>query len=509
MRTSPETLGRALAAAADPELARVAIARVGDDPAARAALEEAVEPAAALLGLSTAAADFLVAHPEETALLSDLTPRYREQLLGELRDDVAGCGASAATRLFRRRALARVAARDLLGASLEEVVAEVTAVAEALLEVACEEAGGGLAVIGMGKLGGNELNYSSDVDVVFVHADGDEQQEAARRASRVISLLSEPTTEGIAVRVDANLRPEGRAGPLSRSLSSTREYYVRHAATWERQAMVKARPVAGDLRVAEQLLSELEPVIYPEHLDVRAIDDVREMKVRLEDYIRARGKEAIEVKRGRGGIRDIEFAVQLLQIVHGRREPSLRSTNTLDALVALADQGYVARGDAEALADSYRFLRRLEHRLQLMREIQTHELPADAASLRRVAKAMGLANEEQLRQEHARNADVVRGLHERLFYRPLLEAFAGPVVPPARDQVATVELLAGLGFADPEAAYERLTRIVDPARRVGVVLGAAFPVVAPVLALAPEPDAALVRLERVAESFDPDEAERL
>jgi glutamate-ammonia-ligase adenylyltransferase len=512
--TTPETLGRALASAPDPEMARVALSRVGERPEARALLDDAglAEATAPLLGFSSAAADFLVAHPEEVGLFRDLGSRGWDDLRTEARGDVDRLGAEAGLRRFRHRSLFRVACRDLRGAKLEDVVREVTWVAEACLEVGVEEiAGDGIAVIGMGKLGGAELNYASDVDVLFVHGDDLQPEEAARAAARLIALLSQPTAEGVALRVDPSLRPEGRAGALSRSLPAMVEYYARHAATWEKQALLKARPVAGDAALGERFLEQVAPVVYPEGLEPSAIEDVRHMKVRLEEYVRARGKEAIEVKRGRGGIRDVEFAVQLLQLVHGRREPRLREPNTLRALSVLAEEGYVALADAQALASSYRFLRTLEHRLQLARDVQTHELPADEPSLRRLARSMGLEDGNALRSAHAANAEAVRDLHLRLFYRPLLEAFAGPVAPrPGTDRPATVELLSAMGFRDPETAFGRLDRLIGSGTRMGKVLEHVFTVAGPALALAPDPDAALVRFERVVEGFEGDEpADRL
>jgi len=508
---APEALGRALAAAPDPELARVALSRVGERPVARRALEDpaALERALPLLGFSTGVTDFLVAHPEESALFASMVARSHDELDAECAAEVRRLGAGSGLRRFRRRALYRVAARDLGGASFEDVVAEVTAIAEVCLEAAVREAGlEDAAVIGMGKLGGAELNYASDVDVIFVHDEpgADAQQDRSSRAARVIALLSEPTAEGTALRVDASLRPEGKAGALSRSLAAAVEHYRRHAATWERQALLKARPVAGDRALGDRLLADLEEVVYPHDLEPAAIEDVRRMKVRIEDYVRARGKEATSVKGGRGGIRDVEFAVQLLQLVHGRRDPRLREPNTLRVLDALADEGYVGVDDARALGRSYRFLRTLEHRLQLTHELQTHELPDDASARLRLARSMGLADAAALADAYREHTDVVRGVHERLFYRPLLEAFAGPAAPrPGLDRLATEELLAGLGFRDPADAYRRFDRVVEPSTRGGRVLAHVFPVVAPALALAPEPDAALVRFERAAEAFREDE----
>ena len=505
---NPEELGRALAEAPDPELARVALSRVGEHPAARDLLArpDVLPVAVRLLGFSSAAADLLVAHPEESGALADLRARDAADLREELRADLERSGEVDGLRLFRRRAMLRVAARDLMGASFEDVVGEITAVAEACIEAACSAAApdGGLAVIGMGKLGGAELNYASDVDLIFVNAGsgGDAQQRAERAVKRVIALLSEPSGEGIALRVDAALRPGGRGGALSRSHTAMEEYYAKQAATWEKQALIKARPVAGDAGLGGAFISAVTPFVYPDELHPEAIEEVRQTKVRLEEYVRASGKEFVEVKRGRGGIRDVEFAVQLLQLVHGRRDERLRQPNTLRALAVLADEGYVAAADAETLAEAYRFLRSLEHRLQMVRDIQTHDVPQDAHARTVVARALGLGGPEELVAEMGRVSDLVRGLHERLFYRPLLEAFAGRGVPkPGIEREPTEELLAGLGFRQPATAYELLAGIVDPTTRFGRILASVFPVMAPALALASSPDSALVRLERVVSSL--------
>ncbi|MDP8957532.1 MAG: hypothetical protein M3N24_11390, partial [Actinomycetota bacterium] len=503
---TPEVLGRALGEAPNPELARIAVSRIGERAAGRDYLSrpDIIPAAARLLGFSTAASDFFTAHPEELASLADLSPRSADALLDEARQDVAHLDEAAGLRRFRRRAAYRVAARDLSGAPVENVMAELSSIGEVCLHIAVEavHAAGGLGVIGMGKLGGRELNYSSDVDVLFVHdRDALSSEAASRAAARLIALLSDPTADGVAVRVDAGLRPEGRSGALSRSLESMLEYYRRHAATWERQALLKARPVAGNLHLGGAFVEGVAPSVYPAVLPASAIEDVRTSKARIEEVVRSRGKEAVELKRGHGGIRDIEFAVQLLQIVHGRRYETVRDPNTIAALHALAGEGFVAESDALTLVESYGFLRRLEHRLQMVQDTQTHELPSSPSRLGPLARSVGLGSAEELRAEYAKHTDTVRGLHERLFYRPLLDAFAHPAPQPGIDRTATEELLTALGFADPAAAYDALDRVIDPSTRLGKVLETLFPVVVPALAFAALPDAAVVRFERVVEGL--------
>jgi glutamate-ammonia-ligase adenylyltransferase len=451
----------------------------------------------------------LVANPDEVVALADVGPRDAGQLGAELEDDVNRFGPRTGLRRFRRRAMMRVAARDLAGAPLEDVVGEISAIADVCIAEALDltPAGVSMAVIGLGKLGGAELNYSSDVDLVFVHRDPGQvpQQLAEHAVVAFTSLLSEPTEEGVALRVDVALRPGGRLGALSRSLEASLAYYERGSATWERQALIKARPVAGDRAVAASFIAGIEPFVYPSELAPQAIEDVRRTKVRLEDYIRRRGKELTEVKRGRGGIRDVEFAAQLLQIVHGRRDRLLRTPNTLAALHALAAEGYVADADATALADAYRFLRSIEHRLQIVRDLQTHDLPPDRHARTTLARSLGLADADELAARYEATTNTVRTIHERLFYRPLLEAFSGPAHPAAgTDREATEELLGGLGFAEPRRSFDVLGRLIDPSTRVGKVLSNAFPVLAPPLALSSHPDVALVRLERVADAVGDD-----
>ena len=243
-------------------------------------------------------------------------------------------------------------------------------------------------MIGLGKLGGDELNYSSDVDLLFLHA-GMGRRPRSRRTRVAAADRARRTRPPKASRYASMRRSVPAAGRTPRrSLEATFVYYERESAMWERQAMIKARPVAGRW-TRRAVRGGADPARVPGGAASAVIDDVRRTKVRLEEYIRQRGKEFTEVKRGRGGIRDIEFAVQLLQIVHGRREPSLRSPTTLAALRALATEGYVSDDAAEALADAYRFLRRLEHRLQIVRDLQTHELPPGRRARTTLARSLG------------------------------------------------------------------------------------------------------------------------
>src|SRR6185295_1721279 len=213
------------------------------------------------------------------------------------------------------------------------------------------------SVIAMGKLGGAELNYASDVDVMFVHEGAGELEEAERAARAVLRVMSEPSSEGIVFRTDAALRPEGRAGALSRTLDAYEAYWEQWARTWELQALIKARPVGGDDALGAAFIARSERFVWPPVLDPDAVREVRAMKARTEEMLRRQGTAEREIKRGIGGIRDIEFAVQLLQLVHGRADPNVRARATLAALEQLATRGYVTGHDAAQLDDAYVWLR--------------------------------------------------------------------------------------------------------------------------------------------------------
>lgn len=406
-------------------------------------------------------------------------------------------------RLWKRREILRIAVRDLLGmAGLVEVGHELATLAQTCLSAALDLAAPGtpMAVIGMGKLGGSELNYASDVDVIFVH-DGD-GVEAERSARKLLEIMAAPTSDGIVFRTDANLRPEGRSGPLSRTLDSYASYYENWAQTWELQALIKSRPVAGDLDLAARFKALINPHVWPDTLDPDAVREIRAMKARSEEMVRKRGTEDRELKRGRGGIRDIEFAVQLLQLVHGRHDPEIRSPNTLEALDQLAIHGYANASDAAELRESYVFLRTVEHRLQLEDEAQTHTLPSDPKLVTQLARVLGYRDRggasaaELFDAEHRRHKLFVRSIHEKLFFAPLLDAFAGSgqLSPDAVE-----ERLAAFGFADVEHTRAALEELTHGLTRKNRLMGQLFPLLLEWLSESPDPDLGLLQLRTLAE----------
>ncbi len=392
-------------------------------------------------------------------------------------------------------ALLRIAARDLLGIdTLDDVGAELAALAARVLDASVRLADGAgaasVAVIGMGKLGGQELNYASDVDVLFVTAD-DAGTERARRTLEVARR---------SFRVDADLRPEGRAGPLARPLDSYRSYWARWAAAWEFQALLKARPVAGDIALGEAFGRAAAEVVWGHAFSADELGELRRMKARAEELVARRGLATRELKRGPGGIRDIEFAVQLLQLVHGRLDPTIRQRGTLAALAELGAAGYVAEDDAVALADHYRFLRTVEHRLQLVEEEQTHAVPAATAARERLARVLGfddtpqrsalVAFDDELRR---RQADV-RAIHERLFFRPLLEAFSGT---PSMDPGSVERQLAAFGFADVQRTRAAVAELAGGLTRSSRLMGQLLPLLLDWLSLTPDPDLGLLGLRNL------------
>jgi len=482
-----------------------------------------------VLGTSIALGDHLVALPEDWYVLSDdglTTVRpsllgFQSQLLeavGAVDGTASGTGPDVlrALQSAYRRCLLGLASRDLSGAlALEDVAGELADLAGATLTaglaVARAELVAGaepcrLAVIGMGKCGGRELNYVSDVDVVFVAAGLDVGDEAAalRSATQLAGAMMRVCAE-VAWPVDAALRPEGKAGPLVRTLASHEAYYRRWAKTWEFQALVKARPVAGDLDLGRQYVDSITPLVWAAGGRPSFVGDVQAMRRRVESTLPG-DTSSREVKLGPGGLRDVEFAVQLLQLVHGRSDDTVRSGTTLLALDQLAAGGYVGREDARHLSEAYRWLRTVEHRLQLHRLRRTHLLPAadDDVGTTRLARACGYRIEavQTFRRERAGYVREVRRLHEKLFYRPLLAAVARLPADEARlTPKAARARLEALGFAEPATALRHLEALTEGVSRRAAIQQTLLPAMLSWFADAADPDAGLLSYRQVSDAL--------
>jgi glutamate-ammonia-ligase adenylyltransferase len=488
-----------------------AVERSADPNAARAVLERLVERDPAIT-------DVVVARPGVREALVAIAAASRSLTNALVRDpslvdalddldaplDPAPDDAAASLRRWKRRQLLRIAAADLLGrADLATVTRRLSDLADRCLAAALTLVGSAapIAVIGMGKLGGRELNYASDVDVLFVH-EGD-SGDAERAARRLLAVMSEPTEDGLVFRTDADLRPEGRAGALSRTLDSYAAWYERWSRPWEFQALLKARPVAGERKLGRRFMELTRPLVWPDLLDPDMIREARSMKARSETQLAHRGLSERELKRGPGGIRDVEFAVQLLQLVHGRHDPEIRSPTTLEALGQLTAGGYVEEYDGARLTDAYTFLRTVEHRLQLRDETQTHTLPADLAGRRVLARVLGYRDDPDLAALDRFDADLrqhqatVRSIHERLFFAPILDTLAG-VGPLAAGAVE--ERLQAFGFADAAQTRAALADLTAGLTRTSRVLQQLLPVILDWLSATPDPDLGLLQLRRLTDS---------
>ena len=402
-------------------------------------------------------------------------------------------------RREKRRRMLSIAARDLCGElSLEQVGRALADVADACLEVGLRavDAPAGMAIIAMGKLGARELNYVSDIDIMFV-ADGDGTR-ATRSAEALLRSLGDVSPEGRPFLIDTNLRPEGRSGVLVRPLESYLEYYKRWAQPWEYQALIKARGSAGDPETGARLVDGTRALVFSRQVSSDRVASIRRMKQRVEEHAgrttRSRSSsDRDDVKLGPGGIRDIEFSVQLLQLVHGGSDPRVRAPSTLDALQALVDGGYMAEEDGAGLAVAYRWLRAVEHRLQLWQERRVHHLPAHEEPRARLARVMGFKDSpvksasERFDERHRGVLADVRSRFERLFYRPMIESLADPSASRLSPE-ALRERLRILGFRDVERASKTLAEVVSGTSRRAKLLRVLTPALLRYLAESPRPD---------------------
>jgi glutamate-ammonia-ligase adenylyltransferase len=480
---------------AAPAHVRVSLERLADEVpgcAERLADDLALaETVVVVVAASRSLTRFVEAHPPEALdVMADL----------DRRPPVADDSPEALLH-WRNLEFLRIAARDLAGHDpLEVVAADLAALGRQVLDSACTLAatadkdgpeGLTLAVIGMGKLGGSELNYSSDIDVLFV---GQGPRSRLERRARAVMEIA-----GRCFRVDANLRPEGRDGPLVRSIESYEAYWGRWAEPWEFQALLKARPAGGDPQLGERWFDAAQRWLWTRPFDADSLRSLRAMKQRSEVEVARKGLGGRELKRGPGGIRDIEFAVQLLQLVHGHLDPDLRGPTTLATLAEMASAGYVDPADADALSDAYRLLRTVEHRLQLVDEQQVHTLPSDPLALDRLARVVGHRDTpagsagEHLERDLRRAQLRVRGIHERVYFRPLLEAFATASPDDATlSPEAAAARLEAFGFLDArrtQAAVKELTRGLSRSSRLMQQL---LPLLLDWLSQAPDPDLGLL-----------------
>ncbi|CAL9294203.1 glutamate-ammonia-ligase adenylyltransferase [Streptomyces geysiriensis] len=528
VRDDPVLL-EALGATADPDLALHGLVRLLEaqpDPTARRELLDTLIAAKPLrdrllgvLGASEALADHLARHAGDWRALVTYEPRDLHRGVEDFERGLAEADDPVSLRVAYRRCLLSIAARDVCGTiDVAETAAELADLATATLRAALALAEAAapedaalcrLAVIAMGKCGGHELNYVSDVDVIFVGeaVEGADEPKALRAAtalaSHLMRICSETTVEGSIWPVDANLRPEGRNGPLVRTLSSHLAYYQRWAKTWEFQALLKARPVAGDPGLGAEYVAALQPLVWQAADRENFVPDVQKMRRRVVENIPAAEVDR-QLKLGPGGLRDVEFAVQLLQLVHGRADTSLHSGTTLDALEALAAGGYVGRADAAQLDEAYRFLRSMEHRIQLHRLRRTHLVPEDEADLRRLGRSLGLRTDPVagLLRAWKRHASVVRRLHEKLFYRPLLDAVAQLAPGEARlSAEAARERMVALGYADPAAALRHLEALASGVTRKAAIQRTLLPVLLGWFADSADPDAGLLNFRKVSDAL--------
>ena len=476
-----------------------------------------------LLGADVAALEALARDPWLTA------PKPPALIAQAVDDETEGAADFAAfkrgLRVARRREMLRMGARELGWGTTAEVARELAAFADACLDAAVrfcdtelrkelgvpvsDEPGGPaprFVVMGMGKLGGEELNFSSDVDVCYFYStdaghvrtpDGGDvslHRYYSELSRRVTAALEEPTGEGIVFRVDLRLRPESRNGPLCNSLAAAEGYYETFGRTWERQVWLRARPCAGDLDFGEELLAMLEPFVYPRNAGPGMLDDVRVLRAQFRDPADAGGATGtsdggFDVKLGGGGIRDVELVVQTLQLLHGGRRRDIRERNTPRALPRLVVAGLLTDREARTLADAYRFWRQLEHRVMIATGAQRHRLPGGDDDRAAFAIGLGFADLAAFDGEVSRVRRGVEAIADTF-----ADGGAGPLeeatrlLNPLLERATLERLLAEHGFREPDAAANALDL-------AGARMPAAF--VAEAMS-SPDPDRALAHFRDVA-----------
>jgi glutamate-ammonia-ligase adenylyltransferase len=582
-------LARLLPRCSDPDMALNNLERFLANPAGAQqlpGLQEArartLEILLQLLSTSQFFSDLLVANPDCLDMLRVPLRRSpsQKEMQEQLQSDVdTAFEDSAVLRLFRRfrqRQTLRIGTNDIIrDRPLEEITRDISRVADAALEVALATALRQVSnrfgqpytvngqptrcvILAFGKHGGEELNYSSDIDLMFLY-----DEEGATRGRRVTSvsheeffgrvvtevvrLLSAHTDRGQAYRVDLRLRPEGHRGPLARSLASTLSYYDTLGRTWERQALIKVRPVAGDVKLGEEFLAAIEPFVYRKYLSFGEINEIKAIKRRIEQKTVQAGTRDLEVKTGHGGIRDIEFAIQFLQLLNGGDLPEVRQRNTLLAMQALERVGCLSAQEYHILEDAYRFLRKTEHRLQLLFDLQTHRLPEGEDELHKLALRMGYTGKKRQEVRGWKLESTTRRMDEfpaasaqpiphldplaaflhdyrektnldrKILNHLLHDTFEGEdgraepesdlILVPNPDPETIRAVLGRYPFRDVQAAYNNLMQLAQESvpflstRRCRQFLASIAPALLRALAQTPDPDMALINLEHVTASL--------
>jgi len=486
-------------------------------------------------------------HPQLLVELIESAVLFRSYRDGELAASVRSAIApsnsveelKAALRRIRRREMLRIAWRDLAGwAELDEVMCELSALAEACIDTALERLGGwarerygtprgpdgsaaAMVVLGMGKLGGEELNFSSDIDLIFAY-DEDGETDGVRALSNheyfvrlgqeLIASLNDATADGLVFRVDMRLRPNGQSGPLALSFEAMEHYYQTHGRTWERYAWIKARVVGGDRTAGAELLKHLRPFVYRRYLDYGAVEEVRSLKAQIDLELRRKGLEQ-NIKLGPGGIREIEFIAQCQQLIRGGRERSLQEVRLRPVLARLAELGHLTRPAASELQAAYDFLRRTEHRLQMIDDRQTHVLPQDELGRARVALAMGYGGWEEFLRELERHRRRVHGHFELSFHAPQAEPEREgaqsllAVWKDALDPAAAEAVLVAHGYRDPPQVLALLRGLREGAAWSAMSaegrerLDRLMPLLLAAVGLAPDPTPTLARAIKLIEAI--------
>ncbi|MFP4173895.1 MAG: bifunctional [glutamate--ammonia ligase]-adenylyl-L-tyrosine phosphorylase/[glutamate--ammonia-ligase] adenylyltransferase [Candidatus Hydrogenedentota bacterium] len=544
-----ENLGQSLAECPDPSAALLRLDRY---------LEAAVNPRTVLelMGMAPRFARLVVTIFSQSQFLTDIVcrnPEYmlwlweeaelenarpREAMCAEIREQIAAFDSFESQcrclRRFKRREILRIAVRDLFEhASVASVTEDLANLAEAALEAAVDrgrhrlterfgepmegdgETPARFTVLGMGKLGGRELNFSSDIDLVFIFSAGGETTGGTSKSVSnheyfqklgewIAKALSDNTSEGVVFRVDMRLRPHGRMAPLAVSLDGAMFYYENQGQAWERQALIKARPVAGDHELGSAFIEQTRPFAFPRYFDDETLEEIRNTKQQMEDLVRQRGQSETEVKLGRGGIRDIEFTVQMLQLLNGGRIPALRTPNTLEAIHQLGLHDIVRPFEADTLARNYAFLRRVEHRLQIEGSQQIHALPSDEKQLGAFARRMGYESGQHFMAEYRERAAMTRRVLEQfLAAKGSGDLWVMDLLNPQGEGEAGLERLSAMGFGDPAKVRDELQQLYQGPREDPHTLHTrqSFAAVAPgvikALAECIDPDGALLRLSQL------------